>query len=166
MHTLHNIIFRIPQGAILGLSTNEIMFFGNNECDIVSGADQNTALWNLQFRIDTSFRMNQFSNGHIKDNTGKCHLLDTSTNNRKATIEGVINNSKVKQFLGVNFYINLSFESHIFCLCNKSSKKSHVLARMANHMDLKKCRFFKRAFITSQFNYCSFIWMFHTWSFI
>ena len=61
----------------------------------------------------------------------------------------------------LNFDSNLSFESHITSLCKKASQKLHALARISHYIDLNKRRSPMKAFITSQFSYCSLIWMFH-----
>ena len=77
----------------------------------------------------------------MKDNGEKWHLLVTSKKNRKATIEeGVIENSQEEKYLVINFDTTLSFESNISCLCNKASQNLQTVARITNHMDLKKRR--------------------------
>ena len=61
---------------------------------------------------------------------------------------------------GIKFDSSLSFKGHITSLCKKASQKLHALA--SNYMDLPKRRVLMKAFITSQFNYCPLIWMFHS----
>ena len=46
--------------------------------------------------------------------------------------------------------------------CKKVSKKVHALSRVCKYMDQSKWRMLMEAFITSQFSYCTLIWMFHS----
>ena len=55
----------------------------------------------------------------------------------------------------------LSFDNHVSKLCQKASNKLYALVRISPYMDQRKLRTLMRAFITSQFQYCPLIWMFH-----
>ena len=81
----------------------------------------------------------------MKANADKCHLLVTRDTDATVKI-----NTK------------LSFENYVFSLCKKASQKLYALARVVNVMDLAKRKSLMKAFITSQFNYCPLIWMFHS----
>ena len=99
----------------------------------------------------------------MKDNADKCHLLVTTNSAVSAsTEEFVINNSNEEKLLGIKIDTKLSFENHVSSLCKKASQKLHALARIVNFMDLGKRKSLMKAFITSQFNYCPLIWMFHS----
>ena len=74
----------------------------------------------------------------------------------------VISNSNEEKLLGIKIDTKLSFENHVSSLCKKASQKLHALARIVNFMDLGKRKSLMKAFITSQFNYCPLIWMFHS----
>ena len=76
--------------------------------------------------------------------------------------EFVINNSNEEKILGMKIDTRLSFESHVSSLCKQASQKLHALARIVNYMDLSKRKCLMKAFVTSQFNYCPLIWMFHS----
>ena len=82
---------------------------------------------------------------------------EVSANINKFEIES----SKKEKLLGISIDTTLSFEHHITSLCKKASQKLHALARIAHYMDLEKGRSLMKEFITSQFNYCPLIWMFH-----
>ena len=56
----------------------------------------------------------------------------------------------------------LKFEEHISKICNIVKKKLNVLHRIGSHMSLDKRKMLLRAFIESQFSYCTLIWMFHS----
>ena len=73
----------------------------------------------------------------------------------------VVNSSEEKQ-LGVQVDSKLSFDNHVSKLCKKASNKLYALAHISTYMDQRKLRTLMRAFITSQFQYCPLIWMFHS----
>ena len=98
----------------------------------------------------------------MKANADKYHLLVTTNRASSANIEEfVLNNSNEKQLLSIKIDTKLSFENHVSSLRKKASQKLHALARIVNHMDLNKHKCLMKAFVTSQFNYCPLIWMFH-----
>ena len=99
-------------------------------------------------------------------NSDKCHLLvlgqssDDPVTVRIGHSE-VVNSSEDK-LLGVQIDNKLSFDNHVSKLCQqKASNKLCALARISPYMDESKLRTLMRAFITSQFQYCPLIWMFH-----
>ena len=99
----------------------------------------------------------------MKANADKCHLLVTRDTDVTAKIgEFDVKNSREEKLLGVKIDSKLSFENHVSSLCKKASQKLHALARVVNFMDLAKRKKLMKAFMTSQFNYCPLIWMFHS----
>ena len=62
--------------------------------------------------------------------------------------------------LGVKIDTKFSFENHISLLCKKASQKLHALSRVLDLMDLVRRKSLIKAFITSEFNYCTLIWSF------
>ena len=64
--------------------------------------------------------------------------------------------------LGVKIDTKFSFENHISLLCKKASQKLHALSRVLDLMDLVRRKSLIKAFITSEFNYCTLIWTFHS----
>ena len=104
-----------------------------------------------------------FHENHMKANADKCHLLVTTNGAVSANMgEFVINKSNEEKLLCIKIDTKLSFENHVSSLCKKASQKFHSLARIVNYMDLSKCKSLMKAFVTSQFNYCPLIWMFHS----
>ena len=92
----------------------------------------------------------------------KCYILVTGNHEVSANInEFEIESSKKEKLLGISIDTTLSFEHHITSLCKKASQKLHALARIAHYMDFEKHRSLMKAFVKSQFNYCSLIWMFY-----
>ena len=102
----------------------------------------------------------------MKLNADKCHLLllgqrcDDPVNVGIGSADVV--NSSEEKLLRVQIDSKLSFDTHVSKLCQKASNKLYALARMSPYMDQRKLRTLTRAFITSQFQYCSLIWMFHS----
>ena len=163
----------VPQGSILGPLLFNIyicdMFFKN--IHFAGYADDNTpyiysskiehVLTNLQGASEKLFYW--FSANHLVANAKKCHLLtssDLSVNIRITNIK--ISNVERVKLLGVNFEGRLNFDYHVNTLLKKANKKYHALARVCNYMNTKQRRVLMNAFITSQFSYCSLIWMFHS----
>ena len=70
-------------------------------------------------------------------------------------------NSKNEKLLGVTIDNRLSFIEHVIKICDKASQKLNALARLSSFMSLEKRRIIMKAFVYSQFGYCSLIWMFH-----
>ena len=97
----------------------------------------------------------------MKANADKYHLLVSSDESCRAKINNlsIINSTDKK---AVKFDFKISFENQFISLCEKTSQKLHALARISHYMDLNKRRHLMEAFITSQFSYCPFVWMFHS----
>ena len=81
----------------------------------------------------------------------------------KKTIEGeIIRCKKSIKLLGINIDNKLCFNEHISKICKKVSLKLHALSRISHFLSTEKLRTVMKAFIESQFEYCPFIWMFHS----
>ena len=104
-----------------------------------------------------------FKNNHLKTNTGKSHILLSSKKPEIVSVHGIsIAASSHEKLLEVIIDSELKFENHITKLCLKVSKKINALCRISGFMSLEKRRTLMKAFIESQFNYCSLIWMLHS----
>ena len=174
-NTYSDIIFGVPQGSVLDPLLSNIyicdMFHDITDCDIVSYADDNTSYCS-SFSVDKVFNKLQactnnlfkwFHENHMKAYADKCHLLVTTNSAVFVNMEDfVISNSNEEKLLGIKIDTKFSFENHVSSLCKKASQKLHTLARVVNYMDLSKRKCLMKAFLTSQFNYCSLIWMFHS----
>ena len=99
----------------------------------------------------------------MKSNKDKCHLLIASHNEVLINIGNEkINSDNSVTLLGVEIDKELNFSKHVSKLCKKGNQKLHALARVAKYFDKAKLRMIMKAFIQSQFNYCSLVWMFHS----
>ena len=169
--TYSNIIFGVPQGSILGPLPFNIyicdLIYDITDCDIASYADDNRpycssfsldkVINELEACINNLFKW--FHENHMKANAGELFVTTNSAVSAKIE-EFVINNSNEEKRLGIKIDSKLSFENHVWSLCKKASQKLHALARIANSMDLSKCKFLMKSFVSSQFNYCPLICMF------
>ena len=126
------------------------MFYDIDNCDIASYADDNTTYtsdFNLEeviqkLELITNNLFEWFKNNHMKANTDNCHLLVTKDTGKKTS-------------WCQNRYQAFVRESCFFHLQNGKPK-------FLNFMDLAKRKTLMKAFITSQFNYCPLVWMFHS----
>ena len=56
----------------------------------------------------------------------------------------------------------LPFDDHISDICKKADRKISALTRVMPYMGTAKKRILMNAFFTSQFSYCSLVWMCHS----
>ena len=76
-----------------------------------------------------------------------------------------INQIKVEEsqrvvLLGLAIGNRLTFKNHVDMLCSIANYKLHALRRIRKYLTLEKTKLLYNAFINSQFNYASMIWMF------
>ena len=123
-------------------------------------------IWEIIEKRSEKWKVPLKSTRNLTPLINKCHLLvlGQSTNEPVTVRIGnseVVNSSQEK-LLGVQINSKLSFDNHASKLCHKASNKLYALARISPYMDENKLRTLTRAFITSQFQYCPLIWMFHS----
>ena len=104
-----------------------------------------------------------FSNKFLKASADKCHLILSTDEPFLINIDNeVIKNSNNKKLLGINLNNRLGFDTHVANICNRVSKKFYALARISQYMNIHKRRMIMKAFIASEFGYCTLVWMFHS----
>ena len=167
----------IPQGSVIdpllfSLYTNDLLLFIQNS-NICNYADDNTIyacnknLDNITYKLenDCKLTLEWFANNFMKLNADRCHLFvigekcNDSVAVKIGNSEGI--NSPEEKLLGVHIDRKLSFDHHVLKLCQKASNKLYALARIYPYMDHNNLRILMRAFIKSQFQYCTLVWMSH-----
>ena len=168
----------VPQGSVLGplffnIYINDLLL-SIQETDICNYADDttiytcDTRLENVVSRLenDSKIIIEWFRNNYMKLNEDKCHFMifgertnqDVGINIGNCTV----NNSQEEKLLGVLIDSNLNFEKHVSNICKKAGNKLFALSRMSTYLGTDKLRLLMRAFVTSQFQYCPLVWMFHS----
>ena len=130
--------FEIPENIdFVGYADDNILYTYSSKID--------SGLTNLQGASEKLFSW--CSTNHLVANAGKCHLLSSSN----LPVDICITN---KGRLNFDYYVNT--------LLKKANKTYHALARVSNYLDTKKRRVLMSAFVTSQFSYCTLVWMVHS----
>ncbi len=176
--TYKHLRFGVPQGSVLGplffnIYINDLLL-SIQETDICNYADDTTIytcdmrLENVISRLenDSKIIIEWFGNNYMKLNEDKCHfMIFGERTNQEVNINigsCAVTNSKEEKLLGVLIDANLSFEKHISNICQKAGNKLFALSRMSAYLGTDKLRLLMRAFVTSQFQYCPLVWMFHS----
>ena len=112
---------------------NDIADYADDTTPNSCGTDIPTVISELQAISAKVF--NWFGNNHMKANPGKCHLLLSTKGPEVVSIDGMqIISSTAETLLGITIDSELNFENHLSAICNKVSRKSNALGRIANYM--------------------------------
>ena len=166
----------VPQGSVLGPLLFNIyitdLFHLMNGTEICNYADD-TTLYSCDREVKnviTKLEQNAnhlitwFPENHMKFNEDKCHLIIFGTREEKVSMhvgEVQIEEIDDEKLLGITLDKKLTFKKHVQAICKKASQKLHALTRISIYMEPKKLKVLMKAFVMSQFSYCSLIWMFH-----
>ena len=100
----------------------------------------------------------------LRANPGKFQFMALGANKNDCfnlNVAGkVIPSSSEVKLLGITIDYDLKFSTHINELCRKTSYKFHALQRIRRYISVDKSKLLANAFIDSQFNYATLIWMF------
>ena len=167
----------VPQGSVSGpllfnIYSNDLLLFIPNSNiynyavdTTIYACDKNLENITHKLQNDCNVALEWFANNFMKLNEDKCHLLDIWQRCDDPVAVKIGNtevvNSSEEKLLGVHIDSKLSFDHHVSKLCQKASNKLYKLARISPYMDHNKIKISMRAFITSQFQYCPLVWMFH-----
>ena len=98
----------------------------------------------------------------MKANKDICHLV--ISNNEKVSMKRdniELENTSSEKLLDITIDSKLNFKEHLEGIIKKASWKVNVLSRITPYMNLAKQKLLMNSFFTSQFNYCSLVWMCH-----
>ena len=99
----------------------------------------------------------------MNTNSDESHLLMSGIETTHTNVDGsMIKSSQKEILLGINLDSELQFEDHVNFMCKKANQKLYALAWIAPFVKLKQGRNILKAFLESQFGYCSLEWMFHS----
>ena len=65
--------------------------------------------------------------------------------------------------LGIHIDNKLTFDDHIFTLCNKASMQLNAIGRLKHYLGKKELEVIFNSFIYSNFSYCSLVWHFSSY---
>ena len=100
-----------------------------------------------------------FLANHLKANSDKWHLSNNKQSCMNLKIGNInIENSTCEKLL-VEVHYKLNFNQHLDGKIKKAIHKVTALSSMFSFSDVTKRRFLMNSFFTSQFSYCSLVWM-------
>ena len=166
----------VPQGSILGslllnafindifmfIEKTEICSFADDNTIYDSGEDLSNILENLKH--DLKILLKWFRINSLQANPGKFQFMILGKKKRNS-VKLIINTTEIEEgrkavLLGITIDNLLIFNEHIDNLCRTPNYKPHALRRIRKYLSLEKAKLLCNAFINSQFNYASLVWMF------
>ena len=115
----------------------------------------------MELTVENIF--NWFEYNNLKANGSKRYflLITLSTNFNK--LNGpVIKSSNSQKLFGITINSDFTFEGNINTLCRKASQKLHSLSRISQYLSQHKRQILSKAFIMSQLNCYSSVWMYRS----
>ena len=108
--------------------------------------------------------MNWFRTKSLQGNLGKSQFI-ILVKKKQYSVELIANSTEIQEsekvdWLGITIDNFLTFNEHVDNLCSTANYKVHLLWRIRLYLSLKKnAKLSCKAFINSQFNYVTMLWM-------
>ena len=112
--------------------------------------------WNYNFFFESNVTnlFKRFHENGLMANSRLSHFLISPYDAKSIEIQNLcIKAISSEELLLIKSDSSLTFHDHITSLCSKANKK---------YIGIKKRRMLMKSYISSQFNYCLLVWMWHS----
>ena len=133
-------------------------------CDTLYLCDHEVKTARTKLEQNANHLKTWFPESHKKLNEDNCHLIIFGTREEKVSMhvgEVQIEESDDKKLLGITLDKTLTFKKPVEATCKQASQKLHALTCISICREPKTLKLLMKAYIMSQFSYCSLVWMFH-----
>ena len=147
----------------LFVEKTEVCNFADDNTIYDYGEDLSNILENLKHNLKILLKW--FRINYLQAYPGKFQFMILGKKKRNS-VKLIINTTEVEEskkvvLLGITINNLLTFKKHIDNLCRTANYKLHALRRIRKYLSLEKAKLLCNAFMNSQFNYASLVWMFY-----
>ena len=177
LSTFQSLISGVTQGSILGpilfniflndllttLENSEIYNFADDNTISSISKEKETLLTTLEKESEKAVDWFRRNNMIVNPEKFQSMILERSGNSDVHTIEtdgNKIETTNSVDLLGIHIDNELTFDDHIFTLCNKASMELNAIGRLKRYLGKKEVEVIVNSFIYSNFNYCPLVWHF------
>ena len=177
LSTFQSLISGIPQGSNLGpilfniflndllatLENSEIYNFADDNTISSISKEKEALLTTLEKESQKAADWFRRNNMTVNPEKFQSMILERSGNSDVHTIE--IDGNKIEttysvDLLGIHIDNKLTFDDHIFTVCNKASMQLNAIGQLKRYLGKKELEVIVNSFIYSNFNYCPLVWHF------
>ena len=171
LSTFQSLISGVPQGSILGpilfniflndllttLENSEIYYFADDNTISSISKEKEALLKTLEKESEKAVDWFRRNNMIVNPEKFQSMILERFGNTDVHAVE--IDDSKIEttnsvDLLGIYIDNKLTFDDHIFTLCNKASMQLNAIGRLKRYLGKKELEVIVNSFIYSNFSYC------------